>query len=627
MVERLFLCGLTEAQRRNFEKGKVLEIWGQAPNVRLEPIDVRSAAFTIEPQMLTDFLEIAAYVFAADCSVTRGGPALKGFGAAWRRSLRLVIAVRCAGRWSEPSLLASLKETLQFLSEDKWAFEFVDLQDPPALQSYLNLGSRDLESKRDQAIVLFSGGVDSLAGAVHELGENGSNIVLLSRRIPGLTEKRQTQLACELSRDHHGRIRHVSVRAGLTLENDTREHSQRTRSFLLTALAATSAVLENAKRICFYENGIMSINLPISAQVVGARASRSTHPNSLRLMAELVALVCGDRIDIQNPFIWKTKGEVVVALRACLEGQLMRDALSCSRTRDMRVPTPHCGKCAQCIHRRISMLAADAADLDPADAYVVDLLTGARQGDDQVMALDIVRSALEYRRVNENGFLSRYSDEVGAVCQGFPDRRPDDVAKDAIRLFQRFGDEVRRIFVAARTEYGGPLFDGSLPASCLLRNVPEIAGDVSKASVEDPVDQPRMSAAEAKHPTTPQHGIALAIDDKRKRVVVDGLGALAGPTEYAIMVELVKRYVEDRDAGRHPRNYRTLSAEELACIAHLASVEQVRQAIRRMRSKLSRDYADLWQQQLELGAIIENLPGKGYRLKPAVHVVHIREIT
>ena len=31
-------------------------------------------------------------------------------------------------------------------------------------------------------------------------------------------------------------------------------------------------------RVHFYENGIISLNLPVCAQVVGGRATRTTHP-------------------------------------------------------------------------------------------------------------------------------------------------------------------------------------------------------------------------------------------------------------------------------------------------------------------------------------------------------------
>ena len=56
------------------------------------------------------------------------------------------------------------------------------------------------------------------------------------------------------------------------------EYTQRSRSFLYAALACTVARLFANSKVRFFENGVVSINLPISEQVVGARATRTTHP-------------------------------------------------------------------------------------------------------------------------------------------------------------------------------------------------------------------------------------------------------------------------------------------------------------------------------------------------------------
>ena len=82
----------------------------------------------------------------------------------------------------------------------------------------------------------------------------------------GMTDSRQSELADELERRHPRRITHVRVRAGLTDETRAVEHTQRTRSFLLTAMAVVAAEIERTGRIRLYENGIMSVNLPISTQ-------------------------------------------------------------------------------------------------------------------------------------------------------------------------------------------------------------------------------------------------------------------------------------------------------------------------------------------------------------------------
>ena len=224
------------------------------------------------------------------------------------------------------------------------------------------LARDEIERVSGASIVLFSGGLDSFAGAVHELLASDRHVVLLSRRVSGMTDSRQRELADELERRHPRRITHVRVSAGLTDETRAVEHTQRTRSFLLTAMAVVAAEIERTNRIRFYENGIMSVNLPISTQVVGARCSRSTHPHSLMLLQDLCRLISQGDITIENPFVWKTKVEVVKELWGKPEGDAIRRTLSCSRTREITKYQPHCGKCAQCLQRRIATLGAGAAE-------------------------------------------------------------------------------------------------------------------------------------------------------------------------------------------------------------------------------------------------------------------------
>jgi hypothetical protein len=70
-------------------------------------------------------------------------------------------------------------------------------------------------------------------------------------------------------------------------EDLNREYTQRSRSFLYAALGATVAAMVGRDRIRFYENGVVSLNLPVSAQAIGARATRTTHPRVLNGFAEL----------------------------------------------------------------------------------------------------------------------------------------------------------------------------------------------------------------------------------------------------------------------------------------------------------------------------------------------------
>jgi hypothetical protein len=84
---------------------------------------------------------------------------------------------------------------------------------------------------------------------------------------------------------------------------------------------------------------------------------------------------------------------------------------------------------------------------------------------------------------------------------------------------------------------------------------------------------------------------------------------------------LVSLYVEDRNSGRMPTEYRTLSAQDLADASGRTDDTSGRQAVSRLRRKISREYKELYGVALSLDALIENVHGKGYRLNPSVRVV------
>jgi hypothetical protein len=79
---------------------------------------------------------------------------------------------------------------------------------------------------------------------------------------------------------------HVNVRVNKDKDLG-KEYTQRTRSFLFAALGFTVARMVGTSNLRFYENGVVSLNLPVCAQVIGGRATRTTHPRVLVEMAEL----------------------------------------------------------------------------------------------------------------------------------------------------------------------------------------------------------------------------------------------------------------------------------------------------------------------------------------------------
>ena len=117
----------------------------------------------------------------------------------------------------------------------------------------------------------------------------------------------------ELQKKFPGQLVHLPVWINKD-EGFSREPTQRTRSFLFTALGTLVAESIGASGIRFYENGVLSVNLPVAEEVLRARASRTTHPMALHLLSSLAAAVTERELTIDNPFLFKTKTEVVKTL-------------------------------------------------------------------------------------------------------------------------------------------------------------------------------------------------------------------------------------------------------------------------------------------------------------------------
>ena len=117
----------------------------------------------------------------------------------------------------------------------------------------------------------------------------------------------------------------------------------------------------------------------------------------------------GEPIEVENPFVWKTKADVIRSIVDHGCGPLIKHTVSCTRSYDITRLHTHCGCCSQCLDRRFAVLAADAAEHDPEEMYKVELLTGPRERpNDQTMAESYVRTALELRDMDELQFFGRF---------------------------------------------------------------------------------------------------------------------------------------------------------------------------------------------------------------------------
>jgi 7-cyano-7-deazaguanine synthase in queuosine biosynthesis len=630
MLERLFYCGSTPPPR---DVGRAIELRlaGVAANINRRIEDIEKRMVSEVPDHLRDLLDIATYVFVADRMIGRGGKTFPGMGREWGRRFRLFVAVRQPERWNTPEMKSALEDLVGFLSGDDYRFQFLKSEEPPAYPSRLPLGSENAVRKRHDQVMLFSGGLDSLAGAVQELSLTDDRIVLVSHRSSDRVFSRQKDLAGALSTLFPERVLHVPVDITMKQELDDVEFTQRTRTFLFSAIGCVVAEMMGCARIRFFENGIMSFNLPIAPQVVGSRATRSTHPLALRQMTEFINQALGHPFEAANPFVWRTKAEVVGLIESYGQAELIASSISCTHHVRKKGQRAHCGECAQCLHRRLGVLAAGLGERDPLGRYDVELLIDDRKdGEPRSLALNLVSNALEYPRLTLSGFMNRYAGEVLVAAKAFSDETIEDAVQRTYELHCRYGNEVGKVIDDSIRQYAVAIREHTLPPGCLLRAVitdhrsgldrtPLVGAFPSESSTPA---QGEADARDFRHTSR----IELALDRDRKQAVIDGLGDVGTSAQFELVAFLAEQHRADVRAELKPENHAFIPTATLMDQLGVDSEITLRKRISEFRKSVAKLALTNWGIPLDRNAVIENRSGGGYRLNPSVVIIDTKEL-
>lgn len=569
------------------------------------------------PDELADMLEIATYIYCADQFTGRGTPRMSGMGEDWRRRFHFTIPVRRLDIWSKPELNESLTRTVGFLSEDEFVFEFVQAHDPAPVQAYLGFSDPDAHVITPEQIILFSGGLDSLSGAVDAIIGHGRPAVLVSHQASTTIASKQNELAAALkSRAKPRSLLHVPVKVNKG-QGEASDFTQRSRSLLFASIGLVVAKLFNRKSVDFYENGIVSLNLPIAEHVLGARASRTTHPRFLADCGSLFGLLTGDQFELRNPFIWKTKSDVlqILAQRQCSD--LIQKALSCTRVRELTKYGRQCGVCSQCIDRRFGVHAARMAALDPPENYRIDIFTDAlKPGPDLTMIESYVNRAHRLATMSEQAFVATY----GQIFRATPylPGSADDNVNLIWDLHRRHGEDI----VSVIDEHIGQsslsgilqLAPGSL-LSMIMSRVAEQPAYVDPVESE-PTVRVQASADTTDYAVSPIH---LSTDAARRKVLLDHGIELSGVL-YDLVAVLTEGLQADIAAGIPRDEYRFVQARTLAARLNIEE-SSLRKRIERSREQIAAAYLKRCGRQLGLDDVIENIEWRGYRLSPYLLLV------
>jgi hypothetical protein len=284
--EHKISCRVSREGRRSSEDSLSFEIDGEDHEITLKIHELSEKLVRNPPAVISDLVEIAAFVYGADSAISRGGPIDQALGKLWRRRMHFEIPVREPDLWNSAAVKSALVETLGFLSDDDYAFTFTRNEAPRKFDGYLELGSG--ESFHADEVILFSGGLDSLAGALDELISRGKSVALVSHQSSTKISRVQKHLVGELKNiAGSGRILHVPITAQLR-KGSHRETTHRVRSFLFAALGMATALMFDRDRLRFYENGVISLNDPcrVSSAVHGDFRAHGSGRKSLHMEDE-----------------------------------------------------------------------------------------------------------------------------------------------------------------------------------------------------------------------------------------------------------------------------------------------------------------------------------------------------
>jgi 7-cyano-7-deazaguanine synthase in queuosine biosynthesis len=484
--DRLVRCGAASgATLPGRGRGALcLNTGGDDANVHVKFEDVRTAMWKDLPAPFLDLIDVATYVYVADQASSREGTREDDFGGGWRRRLHFAIPVRCPALWQSSSVRTALLEALSFLTEDEYHFHFEPWAEPRQVDGYFKF-STDRFHGAVEEVMLFSGGLDSFAGAAEAALGDGKQIVLVNHRPNPKLEPVVRVLARELGLRSRARPPILlPVRINKRREM-TRESTQRSRSLLFVALGAAFAATLGLDRVYLYENGVLSLNLPVTTAVVGSRASRTTHPLTLRRFGRLLALLSEKPFRVENRFQWLTKADVLRRVAAAGCADLIGQTRSCAAARRASHDHPHCGLCSQCIDQRFGVLAAGLGDHDPAEGYAVDLFTGPRStGPSQTLLAVYAETASQVAELTAPQFLQRYG-EIGRALAAF-DEAPEIVAQQIFQLHRRHAQQVVGVLDAGCGRHMAGIRQRTLPPTCLVRMVCGDLGTPSPPSTSEP---------------------------------------------------------------------------------------------------------------------------------------------
>ncbi len=309
-----------------------------------------------------DLFYISLMVFYVDRTVSR-----KNQNDSWTRHFFVCMPVLMKGKWDLNKTL--LEKALNFLTGDIWSFDFRNRPYDTESENLIKRGRsrfRNSIKKIDtNTFCMLSGGLDSFIGAINLL-TNGVKPIFVGNYNGGKGVSVYQNKVINILSDHF----HYSK--GLFYQFYAAplkgiEESTRSRSFMFFSHAILLAsCMDHPVDLCIPENGVISLNIPLTIHRAGSLSTRTTHPYYISLLKKILKEL-NISVNLYNPFQFLTKGEMMLQ---CLDFDFLKNnyqwTMSCSHPDLGRWKgesgSSHCGVCLPCTIRRAAIKKAGIDD-------------------------------------------------------------------------------------------------------------------------------------------------------------------------------------------------------------------------------------------------------------------------
>src|SRR5258707_339061 len=330
-------------------------------NIEFQLHHLESYYFAEWEPVVYDALLVAGAVEFADKPLRR--PLLT-----WQREIALCLPVHDPARWNNKIVADALQDALTFLTGDIWEISFykrsVSLDAPR--QGCFQLPDRS------SAVIPFSDGLDSRAVGglmAREMGDRLIRVRLGSKPYESAVSGQR----------HPFTSVPYKIRAG---EKEFVEATARSRGFKFALISGLAAYLVKAGQVIVPESGQGALG-PALVTVGQSYEDYRSHPLFTERMRKFLTALLRYPVSFQFPRLWHTKGETLRQfVNECSDGPSWAETWSCwqqNRHVSVNGKKRHCGICAACMLRRLSVHAAGLTE--PPETYVwEDLAAGTFRG-------------------------------------------------------------------------------------------------------------------------------------------------------------------------------------------------------------------------------------------------------